>query len=114
MQVQSTYAAPGKKRESGFVEPAYSTFGHQTQVMLVAPTEVKMSWTWRHIRTYCPCSLAFVFSCHGKWAPPRFISGSNRRKSGLPHAFAAAAHERRNASWPLAIMLANWTRAWSA
>ena len=29
---------------------SYSTFGHHTQVAFCAPTCVKMSWTWRHMR----------------------------------------------------------------
>ncbi len=55
-----------------------SMFGHQTQVALVAPVEVKRSWTWRQAVTNSPRLLPFTYSDQGNQKP--FISQLKRRK----------------------------------
>ncbi len=66
--------------------------GHQTQVTLVAPTEVKMSWTWRQAVTYSPDLLPLTPSDQGNQRP--FISQLKRRKKGWPQFLAAVANSR--------------------
>ncbi len=67
-----------------------SPYGHQTQVALVAPTAVKMSWTWRQAATYSPGALPLTPSAQGNQLP--FISQLKRRKNGCPQARAAVAN----------------------
>src|SRR6476620_11273142 len=62
------------------------TLGHQTQVALVAPTEAKMSCTWRQAATNWPGLLPLARSPHGNQLP--FISQSKRRKNGWPQSRA--------------------------
>ena len=57
-----------------------STFGHQTQVTLPAPTEAKMLCTCRHIEAKWPAEFPLTFSLHKFQFP--FISASKRRKNG--------------------------------
>ena len=69
-----------------------STLGHQTQVTLVAPTEVKMSCTWRQAVTNSPDWLPLTPSLQGNQLP--FISQSKRRKKGWPQSRASSANSR--------------------
>jgi hypothetical protein len=66
--------------------------GHQTQLTLVAPAEVKMSCTCRQAVTYSPDLLPLTPSDQGNQPP--FISQLKRRKKGCPQAFAASANLR--------------------
>src|SRR6476646_957005 len=83
-----------------------SVYGHQTQLALVAPTEVKMSWTWRQAATNWPGWLPLACSAQGNQVP--FISQSKRRKKGWPHSFAFIAKVRMYESWLPSMMSASW------
>ena len=59
---------------------AGSTFGHQTQVMLVAPACTARSWKCRQALTKSAAVFPFLPGEYGSQVP--FISGSSSRKNG--------------------------------
>ena len=61
-------------------------FGDQTNLTLVAPSDEKISFMWRHAATKSAGTLALTVPPHGYQLP--FISCSGRRRTVPPNSFA--------------------------